>query len=169
VYQSTYERGGDLTSDSPTETAAYKDHLVMWAKDLGRAVDIVEEHADLDAEKLAYYGVSWGGALGAILPAVETRIRANVLYVAGFWFQRALPEVDQINYVGRVRQPTLMLNGEFDFYFPAETSQAPMFERLGTPAADKKRLTYPLGHTVPKIEMIREALAWLDRYLGPAG
>ena len=72
-------------------------------------------------------------ALGAIMPAVEPRIKANVLYVAGLKFQHALPEVDHINYITRVRQPTLMLNGELDFFFPAETSQRPMFELLGTP------------------------------------
>ncbi len=166
VYHGTYERGGQLVSDCPDGSTTYKDHLVKWGKDLGRAVDFVEAHAELDAERLAYYGVSWGGALGAILPAVEPRIKVNILYVAGFCFQRPLPEADQINYVSRVRQPTLMLNGKLDFYFPARTSQEPMFERLGTPAADKKRLTYERGHTVPKTEMIRESLVWLDRYLG---
>ena len=55
---------------------------------------------------------------GAILPAIEPRIRVNLLYVAGLNFQRALPECDQINYVTRVTQPTLMLNGELDFFFP---------------------------------------------------
>ena len=103
-----------------------------------------------------------------ILPAVEKRIRANVLYVAGFCFQRALPEVDQVNYVGRVTQPTLMLNGELDFFFPAATSQEPMFEMLGTPPALKKRLTYPRGHTVPRLDFMRESLAWLDEHLGRA-
>ena len=28
-------------------------------------------------------------------------------------------------------------------------------------------LTYPRGHTVPKLELIRESVAWLDQYLGP--
>jgi hypothetical protein len=59
-----------------------------------------------------------------------------------------------------------MLNGELDFYFPSETSQRPMFELLGTPHEHKKRLTYPRGHSVPRSEMIKETLAWLDRYLG---
>jgi dienelactone hydrolase len=167
IYKGTFERGGEVTSDYPEPTAFYKDHVLMWGKDLGRTIDYLETRPDLDASRIAYYGVSWGGALGAILPAVEKRIRANVLYVAGLCFQRALPEADQINYVSRVTQPTLMLNGELDFFFPAESSQKPMFERLGTPAEHKKRLTYPRGHTVPKADLITESLAWLDRYLGP--
>ena len=72
-----------------------------------------------------------------------------------------------INYITRVTQPTLILNGELDFFFPAETSQRPMYELLGTPVADKKRLVFPGGHSVPRTEMIKESLQWLDRYLGP--
>jgi len=169
VYKGTFERGCNVDSDYPSKTAAYRDHLVMWAKDLGRAIDLAESRQDLDCTRLAYYGVSWGGALGAILPAVEPRIRANILYVAGLHFQQSLPEADQINYITRVTQPTLMLNGELDFFFPSEHSQRPMFDLLGTPAEHKRRLTYERGHTVPKTELIRESLAWLDRYFGPAG
>jgi pimeloyl-ACP methyl ester carboxylesterase len=94
-------------------------------------------------------------------------VKVNILYVAGLGFQRALPEVDIVNYVGRVTQPTLILNGELDFFFPAETSQKPMFELLGAPAADKKRMVFPGGHSVPRTEMIKESLQWLDKYLGP--
>jgi dienelactone hydrolase len=169
VFKGTFERGGELTSDYASETTAYKDYVVMWGKDLARSIDYAETRADLDTGRLAYYGLSWGGGLGAIMPAVEPRVTANILYVAGLGFQRALPEVDQINYVGRVKQPTLILNGELDFFFPSETSQKPLFDLLGTPAADKKRLVFPGGHSVPRTEMIRESLQWLDRYLGPVG
>lgn len=171
IYKGTFERGGELQTDIPNMTTAYKDYVIMWGKDLSRSIDYLESRGDIDAQHLAYYGLSWGGALGAILPAVEPRIRANVLYVAGMNLQRALPEVDQINYVTRVKQPTLILNGELDFFFPAESSQRPMFELLGTPDEHKKRLVFPGGHSVPRTEMIRESLLWLDRYLGqvPAG
>lgn len=167
VYKGTYQRGGELKSDYPEETTFYKDHVIMWYKDLARTIDYLETRADIDADKLAYYGMSWGGTNGSIMPAVEKRIKANILYVAGLLFQHALPEVDQINYITRVTQPTLMLNGERDFYFPVETSQKPMFDLLGTPSEHKKRLTYPLGHSVPRVELIKEVLAWLDIYLGP--
>ena len=169
IYKGTYERGGDLHSDYAAETTTYKDYVIMWGKDLARSIDYLETRKDIDATRVAYYGLSWGGGLGSIMPAVEPRIKANVLYVAGLGFQHALPEADQINYVTRVKQPTLILNGELDFFFPAETSQRPMFELLGTPPADKKRLVFPGGHSVPRTEMIKESLDWLDRYLGPVG
>ena len=169
VFKGTYHRGGELHSDYPSETAQYRDYVIMWARDLGRTIDYLESRDDIDATRLAYYGLSWGGYMGAIMPAVERRIRANVLYVAGMTFQRALPEVDPINYITRVTQPTLMLNGELDFFFPAETSQKPMFELLGTPLEHKRRLTYAGGHSVPRVEMIKQTLGWLDQYLGPVG
>jgi cephalosporin-C deacetylase-like acetyl esterase len=167
IYKGTYERGGDLHTDYPSETTEYRDYLVMWGKDLGRSVDYLETRKDIDTTRLAYYGLSWGAALGAVLPAVESRIKANVLYVAGLSLQRALPEADSINYVRHVTQPTLILNGELDFFFPSESSQRPLFELLGTPPDRKKRLVYPGGHSVPRTEMIKESLLWLDRYLGP--
>jgi len=169
ILKGTYERGGDLKSDYPEATTAYKDYVIAWGKDLGRSIDYLETRPDIDGGRIAYFGLSWGGALGALMPAIDRRIRTNVLYVAGLCFQHALPEVDAINYIGRVRQPTLILNGELDFFFPAETSQRPMFELLGTPPDQKKRLVFPGGHSVPRIDLIRESLAWLDQYLGPVG
>jgi dienelactone hydrolase len=170
IYKGTYERGGsDLRGDYPSETTAYKDYVIMWGKDLARSIDYLETRKDIDSNRVAYYGLSWGASLGAILPAVEKRIKVNVLYVAGLNFQRALPEADQINYIGRVKQPTLILNGELDFFFPPETSQKPMFDLLGTPLEHKKRLVFPGGHSVPRTEQIKESLTWLDRYLGPVG
>jgi dienelactone hydrolase len=169
IYKGTYERSTDFRSDTLEATTLYRDHLIMWGKDLSRTIDYLESRNDIDAKRVGYYGLSWGGAMGAILPAVEPRIRTNILYVAGLTFQPALPESDQVNYVGRVRQPTLILNGELDFFFPKETSQKPLFDLLGTPAEHKKRMVFPGGHSVPRTEMIKESLAWLDRYLGPVG
>ena len=63
--------------------------------------------------------------------------------------------------------PVLMLNGKFDFFYPEATSQLPMFNTLGTRPADKKRVVYDTGHNIPRPALIRESLAWLDKYLGP--
>lgn len=167
IYKGTYERSTELRSDTARETTFYKDHLIMWAKDLSRTIDYLETRDDIDATRIGYYGLSWGGTMGAIMPAVEPRIKTNILYVAGINFQQTLPEADPVNYVGRVRQPTLILNGELDFYFPPETSQKPLFDLLGTDPEHKKRLIFPGGHSVPRTEMIKQSLLWLDRYLGP--
>jgi len=91
-----------------------------------------------------------------------------VLNVGGLRMEQARPEADQINYLPRVTQPVLMLNGEFDSYFPLETAQKPLYRLLGTPLVDKKMIVYPSGHLVPRVEFMKETLAWLDQYLGPA-
>jgi dienelactone hydrolase len=166
IYKGTYERGDELVSDYQNETSFYKEHVVMWVKDFSRSIDYLETRDDIDTNKLAYYGVSWGGNMGAVVPAVEKRLKASVLYVAGLQFQKALPEADAMNYVTRVTVPTLMLNGENDFFFPLETSQRPMFELLGTPEKDKKWVVHAGAHSVPRAELVKETLDWLDRYLG---
>ncbi len=167
IYKSTFERGDDLKSDLADETKFYRDHLIMWTQDFSRSIDYLETRSDIDANKLAYFGISWGGAMGAIIPAVEGRIQASVLVVAGMGFEPALPEVDPINFVTRVKVPTIMLNGKHDHFFPLETSQKPMIDLLGTPNDDKKLVVYQTGHATPRAQRIIETLAWLDRYLGP--
>ena len=167
VYKSTFERGDSLHSDVADETTFYRDHVIMWAKDLRRSVDYLETRPDIDAKKLAYLGVSWGGERGGLMPAVEPRFRTVVLIVAGLAFQKSQPEVDPFNFLPHIKMPVLMLNGRYDHYFPVETSQRPMFRWLGTPASAKRQVIYDGGHFVPRPQLIKETLDWLDHYLGP--
>ena len=57
--------------------------------------------------------------------------------------------MDQINFVTRVRQPVLMLNGRFDAIEPVDTAQRPMFELLGTPKDQKKWVVFEDDHSMP--------------------
>ncbi len=164
IYKGTYERGDELDSDYPDESSFYKEHVIMWGKDLARSIDYLETRDEIDLNGLAYAGYSWGGAMGTIMPAIEPRIKVNVLVVAGLLFQRALPEVDQMTYVSRVTQPTIMINGEFDFFFPVNSSQKPMHDLLGTPDELKKYVVFPGSHSIQRSEMIRETLRWLDAH-----
>jgi tRNA A-37 threonylcarbamoyl transferase component Bud32/dienelactone hydrolase len=167
VYKSTFDRQDDFNASSPVDGHLFADHVVMWAKDLSRSIDYLETRNDIDADKIAYFGYSWGSTLGGILAAVETRIKASVLLVAGLDALRCLPEVDPIHYLPRVTTPMLLLNGRYDFFYPYETSQIPFFELIGTRAEDKKLFLAESSHNVPRTDLIRETLAWLDRYLGP--
>jgi eukaryotic-like serine/threonine-protein kinase len=167
IYKGTNNRHDDLKSDLPDETVFYKDHVIMWRKDMGRTLDYLETRADIQNDKIGYIGFSWGAAMGAIYPAIEKRIKVAVLDVAGLAMQKALPEADQINFLPRVTQPVLMLNGKYDMFFPLETSQKPMYDLLGTALKDKKMIVYPTGHMAPRTEVEKEALNWFDKYLGP--
>jgi eukaryotic-like serine/threonine-protein kinase len=167
INKGTYERHDDQKSDEPDMTVRYKDYVTMWVKEYARTIDYLETRKDMQADKVAYLGWSWGGFMGGIIPAVEKRIKVVVLNVGGMSMENTLPEADQINYLPRVSQPVLMLNGTYDMYFPVESSQKPMFRLLGTPEGQKKMLVYPSGHLVPSTEFIKETLAWFDDYLGP--
>ncbi|HEY8106786.1 MAG TPA: protein kinase, partial [Gemmatimonadales bacterium] len=166
VYKSTYERRDSLHSDYPDESNFYKEHVIAWAKDMRRTIDYLDTRSDIDTARVAYFGWSWGGYLGGLMPAVEPRFKAVVLFVAGLEFQRGQPEVEPINFLPRIRIPVLMLNGQYDHYFPVETSQKPMFRLLGTPPDQKRQVIFPGGHFVPRADQVRETLDWLDRYLG---
>ena len=167
IYKGTYERFDSLKSSTPDETVFYKDHVIMWRKDIGRSIDYLETRNDIQLNKIGYLGFSWGGRLGGTFAAIEKRLKVVVLNVGGLKMEKSLPEIDQINFLPRVVQPVLMLNGKHDMFFPVETSQKPMFELLGTPKKDKNLIIYDAGHQVPLIELVKESLHWYDKYLGP--
>ena len=167
VYKGVGDRSDSLTSSIPSMSIEYRDHVIMWGKDLRRALDFAQSRPELDVSRTAYFGVSWGGRMGGLMPAIEPRIGAVVLFVAGLRMQRPRPEADPFNYLSRVLQPTLMLNATNDDYFPVETSQKPFFRRLGTREVDKRYVLYEGGHVLPRTQLITESLAWLDKYLGP--
>jgi eukaryotic-like serine/threonine-protein kinase len=167
IFKGTYERGDGLRTDCPAPTSFYRDHVIQWSKELGRTIDYIETRTDLVRDKVAFYGFSWGAALGSILPAVEDRIKVSVLLHGGFYFQNTFPEVDQINFASRVTVPTLMVNGRYDSGYPVQSSQLPMFQLLGTRDSEKRHIVFETGHTPATDAMIKEMLDWLDRYVGP--
>ncbi len=59
-----------------------------------------------------------------------------------------------------------MVNGRYDFFFPTETSQKPMFFLLGTPPKNKRHVVFEAGHVPPNDLMIKEVLDWLNQYQG---
>ena len=47
VYKGTYQRSDSLSTDIQDSTTFYRDHVIMWAKDLRRAVDYAETRLEL--------------------------------------------------------------------------------------------------------------------------
>ena len=172
VMRATYSRaeqgqptGMGLTWARPTRE--YVELARSWVSEFRRSIDYLESRPDIDSDRIGYLGTSWGGRYAAIIPAIEPRISLVISIVGGLASGRALPEVDQINYVTRVTVPTLMLNGRDDPLEPVESAQLPMFRLLGTPENDKRHVIYPgFAHGIPRNEGIRETLDWLDRYFG---
>jgi dienelactone hydrolase len=166
VLQSTFEREDGFVYRRQDPSNTYRDHVVQWVEDVGRTVDYLETREDIDADRLAYFGYSWGGMLAPIYLAVEPRFKAAIVLVGGLSALPTQPEVDPFNYVTRVTTPVLMLNGEYDMIHPLEDSAQPMFDLLATPEADKRLAVSPVGHLVMYPSMVGETLGWLDRYLG---
>jgi hypothetical protein len=74
--------------------------------------------------------------------------------------------MDPLNFAPRAHVPLLMLNGRDDFGATLENSQIPLVRIGGAPEEQKRHAVFESGHIPPRNEVIREALAWLDRYLG---
>jgi len=172
VYKYTYGRSDQrVTSIFPQSTRAYTTWVQQLVSDARRALDYVETRPDIDAARMTYYGLSWGGQLGPIIIALDPRIKAGVLLMGGLGLGggKSAPEVDPFNFAPRVRVPILMMNGDQDYIFPLQTSQRPLFEALGTPSADKKHVLYPGGHEIfvtQRSQIVQEVVRWLDRYVG---
>ena len=167
IYKGTINRQDALKSDYADKTDFYKDHVIMWGKDMKRSIDVIESRADLDASNLMYFGVSWGGEMANIMIPIEPRIKRAVLLVAGLIFEEAKPEVEAASYTPFIKVPILMLNGKYDYFFPSETSQKPMFELIGTNKNDKYWYLYESSHTVPLDEFTKKVKIFLDKYSKP--
>jgi hypothetical protein len=59
-----------------------------------------------------------------------------------------------------------MLNGRYDFVFPVETAQLPMFRLLGSQEKEKRYVLFESGHAAPTQQYFHETLDWFDLYLG---
>jgi serine/threonine protein kinase len=165
IYTGTYERVGHREVPG-----AYGDldRVIKNGKEARRSVDYLETRSDIDKMNIVYLGVSQGTAEGVIYAALEDRFKTVVFLDGGFFLTATLPAKDQVNFVTRLKKPVLMVNGRYDYTFPPELAQQPMFHLLGAPEADKRYVVFDTPHDISqnKPELSKEVLAWLDRYLG---
>ena len=110
-------------------------------------------------------GLSLGPAVAPFMLASEPRFKSAVL-IAGGMAGSMSSTTNRM--VSRITVPVLLLAGRYDYIFPVETSQVPFMDLLGTPDKDKRHVVFEAGHLpLPRSEVIRETLEWLDRYQGP--
>jgi len=143
--------------------------VIQWSKDLGRTVDYLNSRKDFDKDRIAYYGFSTGGSSAIPIVALESRLKTAIFLAGGLqtdW--PTLPETEPVNFAPRIKIPFLMLSGRYDFTFPVETSQKVLFKLVGTAPEHKRYVLFEnAGHVPPRLDVVREVLDWLDRYLGP--
>jgi eukaryotic-like serine/threonine-protein kinase len=169
VWKGSYERfDGFVTLDGDRYLQTFRQRMHEWRQELGQTLDYLASRDDIHAERLAYWGVSFGASTTLPVLAMEPRFKAALLYLAGLPYRDLLPEVDAVNFVPRMTIPTLLLEARYDHLFPVETSQQPLLALLGAPADQKRQVLFDAGHgLLPRGQVIQESLAWLDKFLGP--
>jgi len=167
VLMGTYERNIGLDTTWPKNTRAYSDNVIKWIQDFRRTIDYLESRDDMDLDRLAFYGFSWGGWNGPIVLALDDRFKTGIFLSGGIPPTLARPEASSASFATRVKAPVLMISGRHDVLRPVVTYQTPMFESIGTPDDLKRHTILEGGHMPPKNQLVRETLNWLDQYLGP--
>ena len=168
TYWGTYDRNrGQFASVWPEETDEYRDAITKVAQDVNRSVDYLATRDDIDANKLSFYGYSWGAALAPIILATEDRFKAAVLNCGGLNPQPCHPAVDPFNFIPRVKAAVLMINGRNDPVFPEELAQRPMFDLFDLPRRRKKHVFLgEKGHSILPVQATDAAEEWLNEILG---
>ena len=133
---------GRTTPPYLTITTQDRAEQIQVVKDLQRAVDVLRAHPNVDDDRIAFMGFSWGGATGALFVGIERRLKAAALVVGhggqvshatgpdGFkhisnlpcgrrvaWI-RAMAPIEPIRFVGYANVPLLLQNGTSDEFIP---------------------------------------------------
>jgi cephalosporin-C deacetylase-like acetyl esterase len=128
-----------------------------------RAHSLIRSFKEVDAEKTAITGISWGGYLTCIVAGLDHRFKAAVpIYGCGFlhdnsvWlnqFRQMTPENkskwvqlwDPSQYVGSASMPMLLINGGNDFAYPPD-SHAKTYALIRSPKNIRIVPDLPHGH-----------------------
>jgi dienelactone hydrolase len=167
-----------------------RDAMIQTVVDARRSVDYLQSREEVDSGRIGLIGGSMGGILGTLLAAVEMRIVASVLLVAGGNWEilaaksqhgdgRALRSkdvdvkhlaevmapVDPINFVSLISpRPVLFQLGRKDDIVPAETGRL-----LVEAAKEPKEVDwYDAGHGLPLDKVVPRVLSWLEANLKEA-
>jgi uncharacterized protein len=173
-------RGGAMTL-LPQDAA----EQIQVIKDLQRAVDVLRSRPNVDADRIAFVGFSWGGATGALFVGIERRLKAAALVVGhpgqvshatgpgGFknisslpcgrrvaWI-RAMAPTEPIRFVGNANVPLLLQNGNFDVLIPAYEAA-----ELHAAAPEPKTVRwYSAGHNLTQ-QAVLDRHKWLHEKIG---
>lgn len=158
-YLSTYSRQDGMNTDIGNTTMNYRDHLITWVKEVRYAVD----YAIQNGYEPHYFGVSWGGQVGVNILAIEDRFKTGILYVGGISLDDVREEIQPEKYAARIKTPTLLLNGRYDFYFPYQSSQLPLFNLMNLDNDSKRHVVVDYAHYVPTHIVREETLEWINK------
>ena len=146
----------------------YLQWVIQVVKDVGRTVDFLMVHHDVDPERLGLVGYSRGAQVGFVVLAVEKRLQAGAMLYGGH-FDRSesghLAAACPANYIGRIApRPLWLLNGTFDGDYDREKSVEPLMRHAGEPTEIH---WVPTGHQLPREEDLEKMAEWLYPLLRP--
>ena len=102
--------------------------------------------------------------MGTIMVATEPRFKLAIFHVGGFYFQRARPEVEAINFAPRVRVPELDAERPLRFFFPGRDLAAThVSSSSACPSATNAGSSTTPATGCLGTRQMKETLAWLDR------
>jgi hypothetical protein len=178
-----WSRRGEL----PDFTERDRADQIQLMVDLRRAVDLLQSRDDVEDDRIAYVGVSYGAAMGGLLAAIEDRLRAFVLasgdggLVSHFtgtgayadgplsqlpperrkrWLDAMRP-IEPIKWIGRAVAPILFLSGRNDELVPP--ADARQYQQAAHEPKDVR--WYDSGHILPP-KAICDAARWLEERIG---
>ena len=165
IYKYMYEREQRLSLPGSRND----EEIFDWYKDAARSLDYLQTRKDIDSSRVAYLGVSMGSADGVIISTLlQDQLKTVILLDGGFFMNQGAKGIDQADFAPRLKLPTLLVNGRYDYTFPVERAQNPLFNLLGTPPSEKSHIILDTPHDVTedRPQLVKTVLDWLDQYLG---
>ncbi|MGD8277616.1 MAG: SUMF1/EgtB/PvdO family nonheme iron enzyme [Gemmatimonadota bacterium] len=158
--------GSGFTPPEPA-TVAFRDLMVEHATEMRRGIDYLETRDDIDMERLAYVGLSFGAGSRLVFAGADDRFGA-VVFMGGGIDERlmpTLPEASNVNFAPYIRPPKLLLNGTTDDEHPWLTRGLPLWNLLREPK--HLELVEGAGHVPPVEARVPAITQFLDEVLGP--
>jgi dienelactone hydrolase len=164
---------------------------VQTVVELRRGIDLLAARADVDPHRLAYVGHSFGAQWGAILSAVDGRLKGAILMggvpdEAAIWrdgnepgivearaglpkgrveaYLKSSQRTDPVFYVGHSTAPLFFQFARFERYF-----NKPAMDRYADAAKGPKQVRwYDTGHDLNDPQALADRTAWLQQIVSLA-
>lgn len=161
--------GGDHSDDWPYHAVA----------NVIRAHSLLRSFPEVNAERTAVTGISWGGYTTCIVASVDDRFKAAVpVYGCGFLFEGESvqkPSIDNLgdrrdawiesydpsSHLSRCRVPILFVNGTNDVHYPLDSYQK-SFDLV--PGPKQMRIEVKMGHSHPAGWAPEEIATFIDAH-----
>lgn len=173
--------------DILTFTTQDRREQIQLIVDLRRAIDLLIARTEVDPERIAYLGVSYGGAMGGLLAGIEDRLQAFVLIVGdgglvthvtneellsmspeefiegyGAWIDSMWP-IEPIHYVSQASSvPFLFQNATRDQYVNVQDA----LQYQAVAGEPKQVIWYNSEHWPLPDEVFIDNAAWLQQFIG---